>query len=288
MRIHCYKTVRGLLTVTYLSLVLTGCSNQFVYDRIDQLAQFYIERYVDLNGAQSSLLKVNLETIKKWHRQDELAGYLEFLDKVELDTRGKITAASVAEWAVQLRWSYVQIRDKVLPALVAVAETLTAGQIEEFAANMEKRNKEQERELLSRDETEYRESVGEEMEGRLVVWLGRLTPEQKRRLQQAVNEFERLDRQWLEHRRDWQQGIVRELDRTPGWQSRLTLLVESRTGYAQQADIAANDRNDQRIYSAIADVLNMRTDRQQQKLTQVLQQWRHDLTVLQNSGRQSL
>ncbi|OGT80397.1 MAG: hypothetical protein A3J35_02820, partial [Gammaproteobacteria bacterium RIFCSPLOWO2_02_FULL_52_10] len=191
---------RTLLTIIILSLAFTGCSNQFVYDRIDRLAQFYIERYVDLDKAQSSLLYINLAAIKEWHRQDELASYLKFLGRIETDIQAEITAATVASWVEQLRLSYAQVRDKVVPALVQVAQTLTAAQIEEFTAKMEERNQELEQEYLGRDETEYRDSVFEEMEDRLGEWLDRLTPEQQRTLQQAVSELERLDQQWLDNR----------------------------------------------------------------------------------------
>ena len=180
---------RTLLTIIILSLAFTGCSNQFVYDRFDRLAQFYIERYVDLDKAQSSLLYINLAAIKEWHRQDELASYLKFLGRIETDIQAEITAATVASWVEQLRLSYAQIRDKVMPALVQVAQTLTAAQIEEFTAKMEERNQELEQEYLGRDETEYRDSVFEEMEDRLGEWLDRLTPEQQRTLQQAVSEL---------------------------------------------------------------------------------------------------
>ena len=275
---------RTLLTIIILSLAFTGCSNQFVYDRIDRLAQFYIERYVDLDKAQSSLLYINLAAIKEWHRQDELASYLKFLGRIETDIQAEITAATVASWVEQLRLSYAQIRDKVMPALVQVAQTLTAAQIEEFTAKMEERNQELEQEYLGRDETEYRDSVFEEMEDRLGEWLDRLTPEQQRTLQQAVSELERLDQQWLDNRRAWQQRIIAELARQPGWQARLMALVTSRSDYAQQDDIDADSRNEQHIYAAIAVVLNMRTDRQQRKLTQQLSQWQRDLEALQNSG----
>ena len=275
---------RTLLTIIILSLAFTGCSNQFVYDRIDRLAQFYIERYVDLDKDQSSLLYVNLAAIKEWHRQDELASYLKFLGRIETDIQADISAATVASWVEQLRLSYAQIRDKVVPALVQLAQTLTTAQIEEFAANMEERNRELEQEYLTRDETEYRESVFEGIEDRLDEWLGRLTPEQQQTLHQAVSKLERLDRQWLDNRRVWQQRINAELARQPGWQARLTALVTSRSDYAQQDDIDADSRNEQRIYAAIAAVLNMRTDRQQRKLTQQLSQWQRDLEALQNSG----
>ena len=265
----------------------TSCSNEFIYNRVDRIAQFYIERYVDLDRDQSQFLKVNLESIKQWHRREELQGYLEFLDTVESDLRHDISGVTVAGWVERLRLAYNDIRDKVLPPMIEMAQTLTSDQIQELSANMEKRNRKLEKEYLSRDDSEYREHAYDEMDDRLSDWLGRLTAEQKQRLHTAVNGLERLDREWLAGRRSWQKQVIDELQRKPGWQARLTDLVKNRTEYSSERDIAANHRNEQRIYNAVADVLNMRSDRQQQKLQEKLHDWQKDLAQLQNYPQKS-
>ena len=276
---------RLVLLVGLLSL--TSCSNEFIYNRVDRIAQFYIERYVDLDQDQSHFLKVNLESIKQWHRREALQGYLEFLNTVESDLRHDITGATVAGWADHLRQAYNEIRDKVLPPMIEMAQTLTRDQIQELSANMEKRNRKLEKEYLSRDESEYRESAYDAMDDRLNDWLGRLTAEQKQRLYSAANGLERLDREWLNSRRAWQKQIISELQRKPGWQARLTALVKDRAEYTGKRDIAANNRNEQRVYNAVADVLNMRTERQQRKLLEKLHDWKKDLAELQNYRQKS-
>ena len=268
-------------------LLQPSCSSEFVYNRVDRIAQFYIKRYVDLDRDQSQFLKVNLESIKQWHRREELQGYRDFLNTVESDLQQDISGATVAGWVDYLRQAYNDIRDKVLPPMIEVAGTLTTAQVEELAANMEKRNREQEKEYLTRDDTEYRKSAFDEMDDRLSGWLGRLTTEQKQRLQSAVSGLERLDRQWLDGRRAWQKQVIGELQRQPGWQARLTALVNNRSEYTQARDIAANHRNEQRIYAAVADVLNMRTDRQRRKLLEKLHDYQKDLAALQNYPHRS-
>jgi hypothetical protein len=275
----------ALFLIPSAFLLLAGCSSQFVYDRIDRLAQFYIERYVDLDREQSSLLKVNLETIKEWHRREELSGYLEFLDRVETDLQAEVTGNTVAAWAVRLQEAYGQVRDHVVPVLIEVAATMSDTQVQEFAANMEKRNRDLEDELLARDDREYREEAYDEMTGRLSNWLGRLEPEQRQSIRQAVDQLERLDRAWLDERRDWQREVITELKREPGWQARLTALAVNRVEYANPQDLETNARNTRRIYTAVAEVLNARTERQRQKLAQRLQQWRRDLAALQAPGK---
>ena len=103
----------------------------------------------------------------------------------------------------------------------------------------------------------------------------------------SPKEIERLDREWLNSRRAWQKQIISELQRKPGWQARLTALVKDRAEYTGKRDIAANNRNEQRVYNAVADVLNMRTERQQRKLLEKLHDWKKDLAELQNYRQKS-
>lgn len=276
-----------VLIIICSGLLLQSCSNRFIYDRIDRIAQFYIERYIDLDREQSNILKVNLESLKDWHRQNELESYRVFLSKVESDIQSDVSGETVAGWVEQLRQAYNAVLVKALPSMIDMAQTLTDSQIRELAANMEKRNGRLEKEYLTRDDTEYRESAFDEMDDRLSDWLGRLTPEQKQRLRSAANGLERLDRQWLDSRRTWQKQVIGELQRKPGWQSRLTALVRNRSEYSRTQDIAADHRNEQRVCDAVADVLNMRTDRQQKKLVEKLHDWQKDLADLQNYRQKS-
>ena len=151
-----FKTfLPGLLCL----FLLAGCSSEFLYNRVDRLAQFYIERYIDLDRDQSNSLKVNLEELKEWHRQDELSDYRDFLNQIETDIQEDITRETVAGWMSNARSAYLRIRDKAIPSLIDVAATLTPAQVEEFSVKLEKRNRKLEKEYLSRDEAEFHKSI---------------------------------------------------------------------------------------------------------------------------------
>jgi len=281
------SSCRRIWIIILAGLILQSCSSQFIYDRIDRIAQFYIERYIDLDKQQSNLLKVNLQSLKEWHRQEELKSYQQFLIEIESDLQKDISAETVAGWVQHLRQAYNQVRDRALPPMIEMAQTLTDSQIQDLADNMDKRNIKLEKEYLSRDDSEYRESAFDEMNDRLSEWLGRLTREQKHRLHAAVSGLERLDREWLDGRRSWQKQIIGELQRKPGWQSRLTDLVKKGNQYTGDQDIAANHRNELRVYEAVADVLNTCNERQQHKLQEKLDNWKKDLAELQNYRQKS-
>jgi len=272
----------GILSLS----LLAGCTSEFIYNRVDRLAQFYIERYIDLDKDQSNSLKINLEGLKEWHRHNELLEYRDFLNQIETDIQHDITPETITGWMSKARTAYFRIRDQAIPSLIEVAGTLTSAQVEEFSANLEKRNRELEKEYLARDQTEYHEYIFEEMDDRLRYWLGKLTDAQKQRLEETAGMMERLDTRWLADRRSWQSRVINELQRKPGWQDRLTVLIMNRTEYTDRDDIDANNRNEQRIYAAVADVMNMRSEKQRQKLLKKLREWQANLASLQDTGKQ--
>ena len=47
----------------------------------------------------------------------------------------------------------------------------------------------------------------------------------------------------------------------------------------------ANHRNEQRIYAVVADVMNMRTEKQQQKLLKKLREWQGNLAALRDADK---
>lgn len=61
-------------------LVLSACSTQFVYNRLDWLTHYYLTSQVSLDGAQSRELRTNLQSFFAWHRRSELPRYASFLD----------------------------------------------------------------------------------------------------------------------------------------------------------------------------------------------------------------
>ena len=112
-------------------------------------------------------------------------------------------------------------------------------------------------------------------------WLGNLTDVQKQRLEETAGRIERLDAQWLAGRRSWQGRVINELEHKPGWRERLRSLIINRAEYTDRDDMDVNNRNEQRIYTAVADVMNMRTKKQQQKLLKKLREWEENLASLQ-------
>ena len=252
-----------------------------MYNRIDSLAHMYIGRYIELDADQSHSLRSDLESLKEWHREDALADYLEVLAALESDLQHGISPDTLTRWRAHIQKAWVDVRDRAMPTVIEIAASLTPEQVQELAENMEERNEDREKQFQRRDNEEYIEEIYEEFEERLSYWLGRLSSEQKQRLQAAAGQYERLDKAWLENRRAWQRQVINELGRQPGWEQRLTRLLTDGVTYTNESHIKAGQNNDQVVNAAVADVLNMRTDKQNEKLIKKINEWKQNLREFQ-------
>ncbi len=74
--------------------LLQACSTvKITYNQAHELAYWYLDGYVDFNASQSLLLKEELAKLQTWHRQTQLPGYIETLQKLKQKMPGEIDAA---------------------------------------------------------------------------------------------------------------------------------------------------------------------------------------------------
>lgn len=279
--------IKTIILFLIINTTLSGCaSSTFMYDRVDWLARVYLERYVKLDSEQRGLLKANLQSLKEWHRDDELINYMKFLDRLQNDIQHDLTAATVKVWYVEAGRAFEAIRNESLPYLVDVADTLSDAQVEQFLTKLEDQNKKYDKKYLSRSEDEYKDSLNERMEDRIKYWLGKLTPDQIKIIESMTKEFERLDSEWMSERRLFHQSLAEVLEKDSGWQVRLINLIKNRTEYSRNEDLASNQRNEQRVFSAIAEILAIRTDKQDIALNRRIDKWKKNISSMMDASSQ--
>ena len=272
-----WRTVTDILSARLLLLVvllsLGSCSSQALYDRLDWFARLYVQRYVDLDPSQTGWLALNLAEWAAWHRQEELPRYVSFLQRLEQDLGNAITPDTVDAWTSDLRGLYTHILEKSTPSLVELAERLSEDQIDEFLQKLEQRSQKEDKRYLSRDERRYREDIRDQIGERLEYWLGGLTPMQESRIEETVEQYHRLDQEWMDANRQWRQQLAEVLTREPGWRDRLSRLILARNEYLEDATNIPRVENERLVYLTITDVLNMRNKKQDRKLSERLRKW---------------
>jgi hypothetical protein len=277
---------RKKLLVIFLVCLLTGCSNTFIYNQLDWVIPWYVGSYLNLNRTQKQSFKSELLPLLEWHRQEELQTYRVILDSIESDLSKPVTAAVVEDWIDQLIAAYDRLKQRGLPLAFHLGEQMSDLQLEYFIEEMYQRQDTLEQEYLPRSEAKFRAQTYDNFEEGISGFIGRLEQSQLDRLQQAAADIVRFDKAWLNQRRAWLQRAEVLLEREPGWQQAIRDLLDNREQFESPAYKAANLHNMQLIYSALADVIEARTEKQDKRVRQEIAGFRGDINTLIEQGRE--
>jgi hypothetical protein len=269
----------------FLACLLSGCSNTFIYNRLDWVIPWYVSDYLNLDSTQKKSFKTQLLPLLDWHRNEELQTYLVFLDSIESDLDKPITKAVVSAWADKLIAAYNRLKQRGIPLALNMGKQMSDLQLQYFIEDMYQRQEQLEEEYLTRSEEEFRQQTYDNFEEGASDFIGRLGKAQRLRLQQAAAEIKRFDEAWLAQRLSWLQHAEKILQREPGWQQEGRILLTSREEFESPAYKAANLHNEQVIYAAIADVIEARTEKQDKRVREEISNFRHDIEQLIAQGQ---
>jgi hypothetical protein len=273
------KRIRYIFLLLPLAL-LGACSNTFVYNQLDWLIPWYLDDYVDLTRDQRRDLKAELRELLQWHRSEELASYVVILDQIEADLQQPVTAARVEGWANEAVSAYERIEERTLPLLFELGRDLSDEQMAEFIDNLERGQRELEEEYLERSDEEYITDAREGLEENLGDFMGRLTAEQKQVIAAAAVSLQRFDFAWLEERQLWLARFSELLQREPGWEEAVMEAHRTRDQNRSEAYLAIYNHNAVIINQTIAEVLNLRTEKQDARISREIEDVRRDLRKL--------
>jgi len=128
----------GLLALTG---VLYACSAaKLTYNQAPELAYWYLDDYVDFSGVQSLQVKDDLNKLQAWHRQTQLPGYIETLQKMQQKIPADVAALEACNIFSEVRRKFVLFSDQTQPAVVAMLDTLSSSQLDVMALKFDKGN----------------------------------------------------------------------------------------------------------------------------------------------------
>ena len=275
----------ALLGCLLIVAILNGCSaTQVIYNRADILIRWYLDDYVTLDRDQQARFDERLDALLEWHRQEELPEYVLLLDDalVILDT--DVSLAATRSMAEGIESAAIRLQDRFLELLLSTGENLTSAQRADFIEALLAQQEAFETERLARRDSEYRDDLGQRFDKQLGRYLGRLTDEQARRLQEGVAEMTRLDHFWLQDRRVWILALSNILlADEPDWADQVRALIAGRDEALLPDYREGIEHNGEVILQLSRDVLLMRTEKQDKKLRARLIALRDDLAALSDA-----
>ena len=261
-------------------IFLVGCSTTtFVYNRIDFLLPWYLESYVDLNREQKQDLKELLIPFFKWHREEELPNYLAIIEELELTLDASIEFESIAEITNDVEESWFRLEDRMLLWAIPMTRDLSEQQINGFIKSMQTKTEQSENEYLSRNLQTYQNDNYKRLRKNLRRFMGSLNKDQLDLISAASKKMIRVDGQWIDNRKALIEKLKVILEREYGWELALENITHRddlvaknyRETYAHNISVSQN---------LLVEVLNLRTDKQDQKLRTQLAKYKTDIKNL--------
>lgn len=270
--------IRLLFACLCTILILTGCTS-FAYKRLDWLIPWYVEGYVDLTSEQRKILRKKLASPLDWHREEELANYIDILNQIETDLDGDVTADTVRRWADEIFEAAARVQRSLLAISLEFGTQISDEQVEEFVVSLWERQEEME-EFSARSDAEYADDDYDSLVETLERFLGRLNKEQKAILREASYKLVRFDKAWLDEGRAWLKKMENLLQREAGWQEAIMQAYDARASLRSAEYRAAFEHNMGLVTRAYAEVIGIMSETQRKKALNELDDLRRMLTRL--------
>jgi Family of unknown function (DUF6279) len=196
-----------VLGVLALVGLLQACSTlRIAYNQAPELAYWYIDSYLDLNGAQSLQLKGDLARLQTWHRRSELPAYVATLQKLQQRLPQDLDAAAICAIASDVRSKLITLSERAEPAAAVLASSLSTAQLAHLERSFAKDNARLREEFLDATPQEKRDRRYKRTVRRAQMLYGRLENTQlgviSQRIEQSRFDAERAHRETLRRQND--------------------------------------------------------------------------------------
>jgi hypothetical protein len=269
-------------------VVLAGCSAaRLGYNQGPQLAQWWLDGYLDFSDEQSPRVRTALNRWFDWHRRTQLTDYAGLLAQARTRLDGPIDAALVCQWNDQIRARIEPALMQALPLATEIVRTLTPAQLVALEKRYAKNNEKSRQEFLQPDRAERMAASVTRTVERFESFYGRLDENQRRLVADAVAASPAEPGAWIAAREQRQRealeilrGIVDEKPDAARTQQMLRDLARRFDGSPQPATAAAQQRVVQHHCELIARLHNSTTPEQRRTARDKLRGWEGDARQL--------
>jgi len=208
---------RALLACA-LALTLAACSAvRLAYNQAPSLGYWWIDGYADLNDAQTTVLRRDIDAFFAWHRASELPMYATRLQQWQQLAANDSNPDLACNQFEQVRAAYLRLIDRSLEPMARLALTLTPAQLQHLQRHYAKGNQEFEKNYVSVSTEKRLNNVLERATDRYETLYGDLTDAQlallRERIRQSPFDPQRIQAERLRRQSDLL-GTVRELQAT--------------------------------------------------------------------------
>jgi hypothetical protein len=273
--------------VLFAVILLAGCSTKFAYKNADWLVHWFIDDYVDMTREQKRQFDQNFEDWMNWHRDTQLPLYLLHFEELASDINTQnITIDRMEYHQEKARGHWLRVREHLTPDLAKLAATLSTAQVDELFKNLEEKNVEDEEERAERAEQspeKRRDRWVKRNKDNIENWLGKLSPEQERLIEDQYNNFTSNGLMWVEYRRNYQAAIKEVFnapDREDAFEQAMIELLNNPDVFRSQEMLDRSAANEYASKQYLLTLFNFTNEKQRQHMIEELNDWRDDVVEL--------
>ncbi len=276
--------IKSLLALVFAVLLLSGCTVQLAYNNLDRLMLRWIDQKVELNSDQSRLVREALNENLDWHCREHLPQYVGLIETLEADIQnGGLDQERLYELGEQVSHFGEELIEVSVPIATELLTSLDENQVQQLFESFEESNQELIDRLAEPDQTEVIASRADRMEQRLKRFMGRLTSDQRTRIEQWASAYHPIDAHQLAYAYQWQQGLAEALalrEESPElFSQRIEALLDPGSGWDDGYTLAV-ESNQELSWAMLSDVLALSTNRQRQRLSGKLKSYADDFEAL--------
>ncbi|NBW53688.1 MAG: hypothetical protein EBR42_00030 [Betaproteobacteria bacterium] len=255
-----------LVSLSACSLVVTG------YNQAPSLLIFtWVNPHFDLSAEQDKQLRLDLQALHKWHRQQQLPIYADIFQKMATLAPKELTGPQICALVDELKDTLSPLSQQLSPAIARLAIKLSPEQLQRLEKQFVKDNKDYRKEWKfdadSADQLEVQTDKGIENAERL---YGRLDSKQKALVKQLAKESQfDLSKSWNERLRR-QQDIMTTLERITKSQQGLSFAQQESLALLERSVLHSPDES-YRSYADMRQTINCEAAAQLHKTTSTAQ-----------------
>lgn len=146
---RCAKQAR-IIGVLLLVSALAACSSvRLAYNNLPTLSYWWLDGYVDFDGAQTPRVREDLAQLLEWHRRTELPKVAGLLQKAETLAPGDVTSAQACELGDEIRARLLAVAERAEEAGTELALSLGDAQLQQLERKYAKVNEDYRKEWLA-------------------------------------------------------------------------------------------------------------------------------------------
>jgi hypothetical protein len=271
----------GCSSTTFTRLAYNNAA--MAYSNLGPMLTWMVDDYVDIGGAREDWVRVRIDRVLAWHRQEELPRYRALLETMLAKSARPFAVEDIAAHQRELRAAYHRVLAQVIPDTAEFMAGMSAGDVEHMERKFAEDNRQFVKESVRGTPEERLQRRVKRFAGHLESWVGPLTPEQRQLIAGRYGELRDVTEELMGERR-YRQAEILELARSRPSRAQLEaslkrLFVESDSW--RRPDYAARLRErDAHLHTLIADLSATLTDEQRTHLQDRIRRFLGDISTL--------